>query len=167
MTTAFVRVPEATGSHPSDQAASHLGAPRFDPSRSDPGDPGACEWVAERLTVKQLEALKVLASYERACGGDTRENGLAPSTLWSLNDFRRGERGIQAPLACVSWEAGYDLRRYWGITDFGERVLGAALSRDSDGSGEAGETGTGSMRSTTARAEGIAQTTSQPPQVQP
>jgi len=105
-----------------------VGGAIFDPSRSDPGDPGAHEWVAERLTARQLEVLKVLASPEAACGGDTRENGLKSATLWSLNDFRRSERNIQAPLMCVAWEAGYDMRRYWYITDFGRAVLGIRLA---------------------------------------
>ena len=94
----------------------------------DPDDEGAIEWIAERLTERQFDVLRrlaILRRHDRAYAADVG----APATLSSLWDFRRGERGIFAPLGLVSRDYLPPGERcnLWSITELGRLVLAAAL----------------------------------------
>jgi hypothetical protein len=84
-------------------------------------DDGAIEWVASRLTERQLAALNALTT--DIIGTTAAELGVSALTLWSLSDFRRGERGIMAPLSLTTWDWNWDGKREWRLTKFGSSVL--------------------------------------------
>jgi hypothetical protein len=90
-------------------------------------DPGADQWVADRLSGNQR------ASLERLGDGDWHnaggfEDGLVAQSLTSLLDFKRSRRGIMAPLGLVTREYSVAEKRYdYRITDFGKRVCALAV----------------------------------------
>jgi hypothetical protein len=102
-----------------DQFADRTGVPR------EGSDPGAVEWIATRLSPKQLAALEGFPAPNRHFFAD--EIGTSGNTLYSLLDFARSKRDCLAPLMLVYREYEPSDHAYtWSMTDLGLRVMCAA-----------------------------------------
>lgn len=106
-------------------------------------DPGASEWVAARLTERQRQVIQRMAGHKSEWH-QASSLAVSASTLASLRDFRRGERGWLPPLSVVSQDFNPFTRcADWALTRFGRRVAQAIEARS-------GETGTGSTEGESA-----------------